>query len=116
MQVKQAGLDPSNPMIVRAVELATELIEFPRHLSQHVGGYVLTQDRLDTYGCRSATAAMDDRTFIEWDKDDVDTHEDDEGRCAGAGHADLHPEMFGSDRLVTKGRRYELKDIKAEGR
>ena len=34
---------------MRAVELATELIEFPRHLSQHVGGYVLTQDRLDTY-------------------------------------------------------------------
>jgi error-prone DNA polymerase len=72
MQVKQAGLDPSNPMIVRAVELATELIEFPRHLSQHVGGYVLTQDRLDTY-VPIGNAAMDDRTFIEWDKDDVDT-------------------------------------------
>ena len=52
-------------------ELATELIEFPRHLSQHVGGYVLTQDRLDTY-VPIGNAAMDDRTFIEWDKDDVD--------------------------------------------
>jgi error-prone DNA polymerase len=71
MQVKQAGLDPQNPMIERAVELATELIEFPRHLSQHVGGYVLTQDRLDTY-VPIGNAAMDDRTFIEWDKDDVD--------------------------------------------
>src|SRR6201999_3800674 len=70
-QVKQAGLDPQNPMIERAVELATELIEFPRHLSQHVGGYVLTQDRLDTY-VPIGNAAMDDRTFIEWDKDDVD--------------------------------------------
>jgi error-prone DNA polymerase len=71
MQVKQAGLDPHNAMIELAVQLATELIEFPRHLSQHVGGYVLTQDRLDTY-VPIGNAAMDDRTFIEWDKDDVD--------------------------------------------
>lgn len=71
MQVRQAGLDPQNPMINLAVELATELIEFPRHLSQHVGGYVLTQDRLDTY-VPIGNAAMEDRTFIEWDKDDVD--------------------------------------------
>jgi error-prone DNA polymerase len=70
-QVKQAGLDPKNPMVELAVELAGELIEFPRHLSQHVGGYVLTQDRLDTY-VPIGNAAMDDRTFIEWDKDDVD--------------------------------------------
>ncbi len=71
MQVKQAGFDPKNPMVELAVNLATELIEFPRHLSQHVGGYVLTQDRLDTY-VPIGNAAMDDRTFIEWDKDDVD--------------------------------------------
>jgi len=71
MQVRQAGLDPQNPMVELAVELASELIEFPRHLSQHVGGYVLTQDRLDTY-VPIGNAAMDDRTFIEWDKDDVD--------------------------------------------
>jgi error-prone DNA polymerase len=72
MQVRQAGLQPENPMIAQAVELATELIGFPRHLSQHVGGYVLTQDRLDGY-VPIGNAAMDDRTFIEWDKDDVDT-------------------------------------------
>ncbi|MEA2921158.1 MAG: error-prone polymerase [Bradyrhizobium sp.] len=71
MQVRQAGLDPDNSMVGLAVELAAELIEFPRHLSQHVGGYVLTQDRLDTY-VPIGNAAMDDRTFIEWDKDDVD--------------------------------------------
>jgi error-prone DNA polymerase len=71
MQVKQAGFDPQNAMVVRAVDLATELITFPRHLSQHVGGYVLTQDRLDTY-VPIGNAAMEDRTFIEWDKDDVD--------------------------------------------
>ncbi|MDT1786136.1 hypothetical protein QLF84_24745, partial [Salmonella enterica subsp. enterica serovar Oslo] len=71
VQVRQAGLDPQNAMIGLAVELASELIEFPRHLSQHVGGYVLTQDRLDSY-VPIGNAAMDDRTFIEWDKDDVD--------------------------------------------
>src|SRR5437868_6855186 len=71
MQVKQAGLDPKNSMVDLAVELASELVDFPRHLSQHVGGYVLTQDRLDTY-VPIGNAAMDDRTFIEWDKDDVD--------------------------------------------
>jgi error-prone DNA polymerase len=72
MQVEQAGLDPENSIVSRAVRLATELIGFPRHLSQHVGGYVLTQDRLDSY-VPIGNAAMDDRTFIEWDKDDVDT-------------------------------------------
>ena len=71
VQVRQAGLDPQNAMVELAVELASELIEFPRHLSQHVGGYVLTQDRLDSY-VPIGNAAMDDRTFIEWDKDDVD--------------------------------------------
>src|SRR5262249_46964125 len=48
-QIKQAGFDPKNSMVGLAVALAGELIDFPRHLSQHVGGYVLTQDRLDTY-------------------------------------------------------------------
>jgi error-prone DNA polymerase len=70
-QVRQAGLEPNNPTVARAVRLATQLIGFPRHLSQHVGGYVLTQDRLDTY-VPIGNAAMADRTFIEWDKDDVD--------------------------------------------
>jgi len=70
-QVRQAGLDPDNAMVGLAVNLAAELITFPRHLSQHVGGYVLTQDRLDTY-VPIGNAAMEDRTFIEWDKDDVD--------------------------------------------
>jgi error-prone DNA polymerase len=47
-------------------------MEFPRHLSQHVGGFVLTQDRLDEM-VPIHNAAMPDRTFIEWDKDDIDT-------------------------------------------
>ncbi len=70
--IRQAGLDPENPEIRRAVDLATELLGFPRHLSQHVGGYVLTQRRLDET-VPIGNAAMKDRTFIEWDKDDIDT-------------------------------------------
>ncbi len=69
--LKQSGLDAANPMVAQAVALATDLIGFPRHLSQHVGGYVLTQDRLDSY-VPIGNAAMEHRTFIEWDKDDVD--------------------------------------------
>ncbi|MDD3798770.1 MAG: OB-fold nucleic acid binding domain-containing protein, partial [Novosphingobium sp.] len=64
-------LDAANPMIARAVEMATRLLNFPRHLSQHVGGFVLTQDRLDEM-VPIGNAAMPDRTFIEWDKDDID--------------------------------------------
>ncbi|WP_371454837.1 error-prone DNA polymerase [Brevundimonas sp. LM2] len=69
--VEQAGLDPNNPMIGRAVVMATRLLSFPRHLSQHVGGFILTQDRLDEL-VPIGNAAMPDRTFIEWDKDDID--------------------------------------------
>ncbi len=54
------------------LELARELIGFPRHLSQHPGGFVLTQDRLDTL-VPIEPAAMDDRQIIEWDKDDIET-------------------------------------------
>ncbi len=53
------------------LEIARELIGFPRHLSQHPGGFVLTQDRLDTL-VPIEPAAMDDRQVIEWDKDDID--------------------------------------------
>lgn len=70
-QVKQAGLDPDNPWIARAVGFAKRLIGFPRHLSQHVGGFVLTRSRLDEL-VPIGNAAMPDRTFIEWDKDDID--------------------------------------------
>ncbi len=70
--IRQAGFDPANPAIRQAVTLANALIGFPRHLSQHVGGFVLTRERLDDT-VPIGNAAMDDRTFIEWDKDDIDT-------------------------------------------
>jgi len=70
--IRQAGLDPANPAIKQAVSLANDLTGFPRHLSQHVGGFVLTRGRLDEM-VPIGHAAMEDRTFIEWDKDDIDT-------------------------------------------
>src|SRR5262249_18802332 len=71
-QVRQPGLDPDNPKIRQAVALANAINGFPRHLSQHVGGFVLTRGLLeDTVPI--GNAAMDKRTFIEWDKDDIDT-------------------------------------------
>ena len=69
--IRQAGLDPDNPLIAQAVALAGELIGFPRHLSQHVGGFILTEGRLDET-VPVVKGAMVDRTFIEWDKDDID--------------------------------------------
>ncbi|MEO1227152.1 MAG: error-prone DNA polymerase, partial [Pseudomonadota bacterium] len=69
--VREAGLDPADPMLRRTLELTAELIGFPRHLSQHVGGFVLTQDPLSEI-VPIGNAAMDDRTFVEWDKDDLD--------------------------------------------
>jgi error-prone DNA polymerase len=114
MQVRQAGLDPANPMISRAIDLASELIEFPRHLSQHVGGYVLTQDRLDSY-VPIGNAAMDDRTFIEWDKDDVDTMKMMKVDVLALGMLTCIRKCFDLIELH-KGQRYELKDIKAEAK
>ncbi|MBV6656198.1 MAG: error-prone DNA polymerase [Devosiaceae bacterium] len=71
-QIRQAGLDLDDPTLRRTIALAHELLGFPRHLSQHVGGFVLTEDPLEEL-VPIGNAAMDDRTFIEWDKDDIDT-------------------------------------------
>lgn len=70
-RVRQAGLDPTNPTIRRAVDFAIRLLGYPRHLSQHVGGFVLSRGRLDET-VPIGNAAMADRTFIEWDRDDID--------------------------------------------
>jgi error-prone DNA polymerase len=70
-QVRQGQHDPLNVMIARAREAANDLIGFPRHLSQHVGGFVLTEDRLDEC-VPISPATMENRHFIEWDKDDID--------------------------------------------
>ena len=69
--IAQAGMQADNPEIRRTVDMAERLLGFPRHLSQHVGGFVLTRGRLDEL-VPIGNAAMADRTFIEWDKDDID--------------------------------------------
>lgn len=70
-RVAESGFDPDNPEIGRLNHFIQKILNFPRHLSQHVGGFVLTQDRLDET-VPIHNAAMPDRTFIEWDKDDID--------------------------------------------
>ncbi len=67
----EAGFDPDNPQIARMNHFVQRILDLPRHLSQHVGGFVLTQGRLDEM-VPIHNAAMEDRTFIEWDKDDID--------------------------------------------
>ncbi|HWY64459.1 MAG TPA: error-prone DNA polymerase, partial [Rhizomicrobium sp.] len=71
-QVRQGECDPANAAVERAVLFANRLMGFPRHLSQHVGGFVLARYKLD-WTVPIGPAAMDDRYFIEWDKDDLDT-------------------------------------------
>jgi len=68
--IARAGLDPTNPVIRQVIFFARKLLGFPRHLSQHVGGFVLTRGRLDEIA-PIGNAAMPDRTFLEWDKDDI---------------------------------------------
>src|SRR5262249_11378426 len=70
-RLRDAGFSPDDPTLRAVVSLTEELIGFPRHLSQHVGGFVMTEGPL----CETVpieNAAMPDRTFIEWDKDDLD--------------------------------------------
>ena len=70
--VDEAGLDPEDVTVRQVMDLAGTLIGFPRHLSQHTGGMVMTKGPLDTV-VPIDNAAMDGRTVIEWDKDDLDS-------------------------------------------
>ena len=72
MQIRELGLDPEDRRLQQTLQIINEIIGFPRHLSQHVGGFVITRGRLDEL-CPIENAAMEDRTTIEWDKDDIDT-------------------------------------------
>jgi error-prone DNA polymerase len=70
-RIRDAGFDPDNPLIARLIELARELLGFPRHLSQHVGGFVIADGCLEEL-VPVENAAMAERTVIQWDKDDLD--------------------------------------------
>jgi error-prone DNA polymerase len=70
-RVREAGLDPASPVLGRVLALARTLLGFPRHLSQHVGGFVIARDLLEEL-VPVENAAMPERTVIQWDKDDLD--------------------------------------------
>ena len=70
-RMREIGLDPSDRRLIQTMELVYEIIGFPRHLSQHVGGFVITEGRLDEL-VPIENATMEDRTVICWDKDDID--------------------------------------------
>ncbi len=70
-RVREIGLDPEDVRLALCLKLAAQLIGFPRHLSQHVGGFVIARSRLDEL-VPIENAAMEDRTVIAWDKDDID--------------------------------------------
>ena len=71
-EAKELNLNLDDPRLRMTLELASELIGAPRHLSQHPGGFVLTQERLDDL-VPIEPAAMENRQVIEWDKNDIDT-------------------------------------------
>ena len=70
-RIREAGFDPESPVIRRLAKLSGALMGFPRHLSQHVGGFVIARDLLERM-VPIENAAMADRTVIQWDKDDLD--------------------------------------------
>ena len=70
-RVRAAGFDPQNRMVQQLLELSRELLGFPRHLSQHVGGFVIARDLLEEL-VPIENASMPERTVIQWDKDDLD--------------------------------------------
>ncbi|MCY0149689.1 error-prone DNA polymerase [Hoeflea sp. G2-23] len=69
---RRAGLDPTDKHLAQMLDLASQIIGFPRHLSQHVGGFVITRDKLSSL-IPIENAAMEDRTIVEWDKDDLES-------------------------------------------
>ncbi len=70
-RLREVGLDPYNPLVLKTMRLVHEILGFPRHLSQHVGGFVISRGPLERL-VPVENAAMDGRTVIQWDKDDLD--------------------------------------------
>ncbi len=70
-RLREAGFDPDSPVLRRVLVLTGELIGFPRHLSQHPGGFVISEHSLETL-VPVENASMAERTVIQWDKDDLD--------------------------------------------
>ncbi len=105
--LQEQGLDVHDKKLMQCVALANQLQGFPRHLSQHVGGFVITREKLhDVVPVQNA--AMEDRTVVEWNKDDLEDLGDSQGRSSGPGHADvpqkafdLHEKHYSGEPLIT---------------
>ena len=104
-EAKAGGLDQADPLSRHIIDRANEIMGFPRHLSQHVGGFVITKDRLDEIVPIIKTA-MDERKMVEWDKDDLDPCRHPQGRYSGARHAVLPaPRLRSSHRALRRQER-----------
>ena len=106
------GLDPDDPLVARFIRLLKEILGFPRHLSQHVGGFVITEDPL----CELVpieNAAMADRTVIEWDKDDIEAMGMLKVDCLGLGMLTCVRKCFDLVREHT-GQAFEFHTVPAE--
>ncbi len=111
-RLAEAGFNPRNPAIARLLALSGELLGFPRHLSQHVGGFVISRGPL----CRLVpveNAAMPERTVIQWDKDDLDAMGLLKVDCLGLG---MLSAIHRAIDLVSKvrGEALDMADIPAE--
>ncbi|RPD41478.1 error-prone DNA polymerase [Chitinophaga barathri] len=71
-RIREEGLDPSDPHLRKVLELTEQMMGFPRQLGQHTGGFVITRGKLSDL-CPVMNARMENRTSIEWNKDDIDT-------------------------------------------
>jgi error-prone DNA polymerase len=111
-RLQECGLDPSSPINAHWIDIALKLLSFPRHLSQHPGGFVIAQGKLSRL-VPIENAAMPDRSVVQWDKDDLD--------AVGLLKIDiLALGMLSMIRraldMITqqRGERFELQDIPAE--
>ncbi|MGD9388530.1 MAG: error-prone DNA polymerase [Gammaproteobacteria bacterium] len=111
-RVQDAGFDPGNPTIARVLALARQLVGFPRHLSQHVGGFVIADGCLEEL-VPVENAAMPERTVIQWDKDDLDAVGMIKVDVLGLGMLSAIRRSFG---LIQgfRGRRWTLATVPAE--
>jgi len=111
-RIREAGFDPDNPVIRKLRVLVGELIRFPRHLSQHVGGFVIAKGPVSRL-VPIENAAMADRTVIQWDKDDLDAMGLLKVDCLGLGMLTAIHRAFDLVRRH-RGRALTLADVPAE--
>lgn len=110
--LRERGFDPEAPILRRVMQLTAELIGFPRHLSQHPGGFVISEQPLH-HLVPVENAAMDGRTVIQWDKDDLDVMQVSKVDCLALGMLTAVRKTL--DQLRLHGRReMTMADIPAD--